>query len=142
MARYQPSNRTVILIIVVLTALVCTLFSLVCLGHDATIAALTITAIVVSGVGIVMLTFFITDKKNARRQQVVLNTVRPNPLEQFHMVHHPTLPPYMPSFVPPFPLPPPQIVLEDNSIIPPPPNTSPPTYDESADIEDRRITEY
>ncbi|KAF1747362.1 hypothetical protein GCK72_023824 [Caenorhabditis remanei] len=138
----QPSTRTVVLIIVILAALTCTLFSVVCLGHDATVAALTITAILLSGVGILMLTFFITDKKSSRQPAVILNTVRSNPHDLFQLTDRPPLPSYPPTFIPPFPIPPPQIVLPDSTVlIQPPPATNPPTYDESADIEDRRITD-
>lgn len=142
--RPQPSVRTVLIVIIALAALLCTLFSLACLGQDATIAALSVsvTAILMSGFGIIMLTFFLTEKKNAR-PSVVLNTVRPNPLEQFQMSQLPPLPPY-PAFVPPFPMPPPQIVSDAATtvaILPPPIAISPPTYSESADIEDRRVTD-
>lgn len=111
MASFQPSTRIVTLIIVILAALTCTLFSLVCLGHDATIAALTgkiqyivalngqlswfkvsVTAIVLSGIGIIMLTFFITDKKPCQ-SDVVLNTVRSNFQHDLQLTDRPPLPP-------------------------------------------------
>ncbi|CAH2193604.1 uncharacterized protein CELE_T04F8.9 [Caenorhabditis elegans] len=144
MASFQPSTRIVTLIIVILAALTCTLFSLVCLGHDATIAALTVTAIVLSGIGIIMLTFFITDKKPCQ-SDVVLNTVRSNFQHDLQLTDRPPLPPYLPetpTFIPPFPIPPPQIIMEStNILIQPPSVNNPPSYDESADIEDRRITD-
>lgn len=50
--------------------------------------------------------------------------------------------PETPTFIPPFPIPPPQIIMEStNILIQPPSVNNPPSYDESADIEDRRITE-
>ncbi|CAI2356634.1 unnamed protein product [Caenorhabditis sp. 36 PRJEB53466] len=134
----QPSPRTASLIIVAMCAVTCTTFSVVCLGRDATVAALAITGIVLSGIGIILIMIFMRDAKTPAPSQVVLNTIRPNRANLFP--DRPPLPPYPPAFVPPFPVPPPQIIGE-SSILVGPVHGNPPSYEESAVIEDRRITE-
>ncbi|ULT80797.1 hypothetical protein L3Y34_010990 [Caenorhabditis briggsae] len=119
------------------------MFSFLVLGQDLMVTTLTTSAIamVLSLIGIILVCKAMLGRFKNRQPPVVLNTIRIN-TQRIHIPDRPPLPPYLPSYMPPFPVPPPQILMGETSIsIPPPPESNPPSYHESAEIEERRITD-